>query len=247
MNRCLRRIVCGVLRVVLVALVLGGVSGRLAAQPANLTLNTVGERSALMAGAVVAAGGTADSVYYNPAGLAQGRHSMLSVSNSAFTYVTDGFLVGVSTSFKHVRVGTALQVTLIDRDMGEDTTRLMLAGSVDARMLGQEFTAGFSWRPARWLRGGGRVENNLHWTADKKLHEGKRPWIRDPHGMLVMNALRRIAYNILSRQRARTLCSDDSMIPWKELVGPFYDALRLARHEDIMSRRQRCWLMREAA
>ena len=238
----------------LVLLVLGiaVVPGVVLAQPANLTLNTVGERSALMAGAVVAAGGTADSVYYNPAGLAQGRHTTLSVSTSAFTYVSeeapggltlvqsgddvqeklagrvvgaytpalcaaraiggrdsrhrvgaclitplsgktaaagaarmsngstsinvatdtdvsslygtlgyargnDDFSVGISTSIKHVRAGTALQMTLVDREKGADTTRLMLAGTVDARMLGQEFTAGFSWRPKRWLRVGGRV------------------------------------------------------------------------------------------
>ena len=79
------------------------------------------------------------------------------------------------------------------------------------------------------------------------LKEGKRPWIRDPHGMLVMNMLRRIAYNIIARQRARTLCSDDSMIPWQDLIELFHDALRLARRGDIVSRRQRRWLERQAA
>ena len=57
-----------------------------------------------------------------------------------------------------------------------------------------------------------------------------------------MNTLRRIAYNIVARQRARTFCSDDSLIPWKDLLEFFHDALRLARHEDIVSRRQRRWL-----
>ena len=115
------------------------------------------------------------------------------------------------------------------------------------------YTSSIAWARLcheEWLavtRGHWRVENNLHWTTDKILREGKRPWIRDPHGMLVMNMLRRIAYNILSRQRARTLCPDDSMVPWKDLIERFHDALRLARHEDIVSRRQRRWLMREAA
>lgn len=102
----------------------------------------------------------------------------------------------------------------------------------------------------QWLatiRAHWRVENNLHWTLDMILREGPRPWTRDPHGMLVMNILRRIAYNILARQRARTLHPDDSMIPWRELVERFYDALRLARHEDLISRRQRRWFTREAA
>lgn len=96
------------------------------------------------------------------------------------------------------------------------------------------------------IRSHWRVENNLHWTLDKVFYEGKRPWIRDPHGMLVMNLLRRIAYNIISQQRGRTLCADDTPIPWADLVENFHDALRLSRVEDIVSRRQRGWLKKEA-
>jgi hypothetical protein len=91
------------------------------------------------------------------------------------------------------------------------------------------------------------TQHNLHWTTDMILKEGKRPWIRDPHGMLIMNTLRRIAYNIIARQRARTPCADDSQIPWKDLLELFYDALRLARHEHVVSQRHRRWLKMQAA
>lgn len=97
------------------------------------------------------------------------------------------------------------------------------------------------------IRSHWRVENNLHWTLDMVFKEGKRPWIRDPHGMLVMNLLRRIAYNIVSKQRARTICPDDTLAPWSDLVDKFHDALRLARLEDIVSRRQRRWMCEEVA
>jgi len=144
--------------------------------------------------------------------------------------------------WKHLRQGILVHRTLCadDADKPVQDEMRFYASSVPWKRLSHE-----DWHGV--IRSHWRVENNLHWTTDMILKEGKRPWIRDPHGMLVMNTLRRIAYNIIARQRARTLCHDDTMIPWDELVEHFYDALRLARHEDIVSRRQRRWMYRQAA
>jgi len=144
--------------------------------------------------------------------------------------------------WKHLRQGVLVRRTLCPDDTEEpkqDEVRFY-ASSVPWKRLSHE-----EW--LRVTRSHWRVENNLHWTTDMILKEGKRPWLRDPHGMLVMSTLRRIAYNIISRQRARTLCPDDSLIPWKDLLERFHDALRLAGHEHVVSRRHRRWLKTQAA
>jgi len=144
--------------------------------------------------------------------------------------------------WKHLRQGILVRRTLCADDAHkpvQDEVRFY-ASSVPWKRLAHE-----EW--LRVIRSHWRVENNLHWTTDMILKEGKRPWIRDPHGMLVMNTLRRIAYNIISRQRARTPCAEHGLIPWKDLLELFYDALRLARHEHVVSRRHRRWLKMQAA
>lgn len=69
------------------------------------------------------------------------------------------------------------------------------------------------------------VENENHWVYDAILQEDARPWIRQPQGMLVVMALRRLAFNILvifrnvhqrSEQRRAT--------PWRCLI----DEVRIA-------------------
>lgn len=144
--------------------------------------------------------------------------------------------------WSHLKQGLLIRRTLCADDSSEpdqDEYRFYASSIPWSRLCHEEWLVVVR---AHW-----RIENNLHWTLDKILREGKRPWIRDPHGMLVMNILRRIAYNVLARQRARTLCSDDTMIPWADLIEMLYDALRLARLEDIVSRRHRRWLKKNAA
>jgi hypothetical protein len=76
--------------------------------------------------------------------------------------------------------------------------------------------------PEQWLlvvRSHWAVENNCHNTFDKIFQEDKRPFILQPHGMLVAMVLRRIAYNLLSLFRSVTQRSDPKkQMPWKSLM-----------------------------
>ena len=76
--------------------------------------------------------------------------------------------------------------------------------------------------PEQWLlvvRSHWAVENNCHNTFDKIFQEDKRPFILQPHGMLVTMILRRIAYNLLSLFRSVTQRSDQKKkMPWKSLM-----------------------------
>ena len=76
---------------------------------------------------------------------------------------------------------------------------------------------------AQWLsvvRGHWGVENNCHNTFDKIFQEDKRPFILQPHGMLVVMLLRRIAYNLLSLFRSVTQRSvQKKKTPWKTLIN----------------------------
>jgi hypothetical protein len=82
------------------------------------------------------------------------------------------------------------------------------------------------------------VENGTHWTLDAILDEDARPWVRDPNGMLVTQMLRRIALNILALYRGVHLRSENNRLkPWRDILEPFYDLLRLATLADLMDRR----------
>ena len=77
--------------------------------------------------------------------------------------------------------------------------------------------------PEQWLwviRSHWAIENNCHNTFDKIFQEDKRPFILQPHGMLVVMLLRRIAYNLLTLFRSVTQrASDKRATPWKSLMN----------------------------
>ncbi len=77
--------------------------------------------------------------------------------------------------------------------------------------------------PEQWLlvvRGHWNIENNCHNTFDKIFQEDKRPYILQPHGMLVVMLLRRIAYNLLTLFRSVTQRADKKRaMPWKSLMN----------------------------
>ena len=77
--------------------------------------------------------------------------------------------------------------------------------------------------PAQWLlviRSHWAIENNCHNTFDKIFQEDKRPFILQPHGMLVVMILRRIAYNLLTLFRSVTQRSNEKRaMPWKSLMN----------------------------
>jgi hypothetical protein len=87
------------------------------------------------------------------------------------------------------------------------------------------------------------VECNHH-TLDTAFDEDDRPWIEaDPHGMLAVLLLRRVAYTLLALYRAVTLRSDEGRaIPWKTLLQSVRDVLIAATEEQLAGLR-----LREAA
>jgi hypothetical protein len=87
---------------------------------------------------------------------------------------------------------------------------------------------------AQWLsviRRHWAVENNCHNIWDRILREDDRVWIREPQGMLAVQILRRIAYNLMALFRGVTQRSEERReIPWKDLMREFYLAfMRLTR------------------
>jgi hypothetical protein len=85
------------------------------------------------------------------------------------------------------------------------------------------------------------VENQCHHTLDTAFAEDERPWIEaDPHGMLAVLLLRRIALTLLALYRAVTLRSDHGRAtPWKELLRSVRDALVAATEEQLAGLRLR--------
>lgn len=75
--------------------------------------------------------------------------------------------------------------------------------------------------PAQWLRvirAHWRVENECHGTLDRVFREDERPWLHQAHGLLVMNLLRRLTFNILDlfrRVSSRLKKKNEELItPW---------------------------------
>ena len=85
------------------------------------------------------------------------------------------------------------------------------------------------------------MENGCHHTFDAVFREDDRPWIpSNPQGTLVVQMLRRIAYNLLTLFRSVTLRSESARaIPWRELMRTIVLALTLARLEDLDGLRRR--------
>jgi hypothetical protein len=98
--------------------------------------------------------------------------------------------------------------------------------------------------PAQWLllvRSHWGVENNNHHTFDTAFAEDDRPWIEaDPHGMLAVLLLRRVAYTLLALYRAVTLRSDEGRATrWGALLRSVRDTLVAATAEHLAGLRAR--------
>lgn len=91
--------------------------------------------------------------------------------------------------------------------------------------------------PAQWLllvRSHWGVES-CHHTLDTAFAEDHRPWIEaDPHGMLAVLLLRRVAYTLLALYRAVTLRSDENRAsPWRALLTSLRDVLVAATEDQL--------------
>jgi len=112
----------------------------------------------------------------------------------------------------------------------------------DARMFVTSLQRG-RLTPAQWLllvRSHWGVENNAHHTLDTAFAEDDRPWIAaDPHGMLAVLVLRRIAYTLLTLYRAVTLRSDEGRATrWKALLQSVRDVLIAATEDQLAGLRE---------
>jgi hypothetical protein len=115
-----------------------------------------------------------------------------------------------------------------------ETEERFYASSLDKGVLSGE----------QWIaitRGHWAVENNCHQTWDAVFEEDDRPWIVSaPQGTVVMLLLRRMAYNILTLFRSRTLRSaKNRKTPWRDLIRWFYNALVSATEEQLAGMRVR--------
>jgi hypothetical protein len=67
------------------------------------------------------------------------------------------------------------------------------------------------------------VENNCHNIWDRIFREDDHPWIYEPQGMLAIQLLRRLSYNLMALFRGVTQRSEDKReMPWKDLMRQFY-------------------------
>lgn len=117
-------------------------------------------------------------------------------------------------------------VKVKDRVIVERDER-MFVSSYDPRRLS----------PAQWLllvRSHWGVESNHH-TLDTAFAEDDRCWIEaDPHGMLAVLLLRRVAYTLLALYRAVTLRSDEHRaMRWKALLQSVRDVLVAATEDQL--------------
>jgi len=131
--------------------------------------------------------------------------------------------------------GTFLRVEYLKRRGGEIVEQ-------DARMFVSSLKRD-RLTPAQWLllvRSHWGVENNAHHTLDTAFAEDDRPWIKaDPHGMLAVLLLRRIAYTLLTLYRAVTLRSDEGRATrWKALLQSVRDVLIAATEEQLAGLRE---------
>lgn len=85
------------------------------------------------------------------------------------------------------------------------------------------------------------VENNCHHTFDTAFQEDNRPWIvACPRGTVVVELLRRIAYNLLVLFRSTTQRSEEKRaVPWKDLLRSVYNALIAATERQLSDLRGR--------
>jgi hypothetical protein len=95
--------------------------------------------------------------------------------------------------------------------------------------------------PAQWLllvRSHWGVESSHH-TLDTAFAEDDRPWIEaDPHGMLAVLLLRRIAYTLLALFRAASRSDDGRAVRWRALLAWVRDALVAATENQLAGLRE---------
>jgi len=132
----------------------------------------------------------------------------------------------------HAKAFLAIEYAKVQRGVIVERDERTFVSSYDPKRL----------TPAQWLRlvrSHWGVESSHH-TLDTAFAEDDRPWIEaDPHGMLAVLVLRRIAYTLLALYRAATLRSDEGRATrWKTLLLSVRDVLVAATEEQLAGLRE---------
>jgi hypothetical protein len=132
----------------------------------------------------------------------------------------------------HAKAFLAVEYAKVQRGVVVERDERMFVSSYDPTRL----------TPGQWLRlvrSHWGVESSHH-TLDTAFAEDDRPWIAaDPHGMLAVLVLRRIAYTLLTLYRAVTLRSDEGRATrWKALLQTVRDVLVAATEDQLAGLRE---------
>jgi hypothetical protein len=126
----------------------------------------------------------------------------------------------------HAKAFLAVEYVKVKRGAIVERDERMFVSSYDPKRL----------TPAQWLRlvrSHWGVESSHH-TLDTAFAEDDRPWIEaDPHGMLAVLLLRRIAYTLLALFRAASRSDEGRAIRWRALLAWVRDALVAATEEQL--------------
>ncbi len=135
--------------------------------------------------------------------------------------------------------GLQLAVRILYEELDENDAAVETEERYYASSLAKDVLSGEQW--IALTRGHWAVENNCHHTWDAVFKEDDRPWIVSAaQGTVVTFLLRRIAYNILTLFRSRTLRSAKKRkTPWRDLVRWFYNALISATEDQVAGLRAR--------
>ena len=145
----------------------------------------------------------------------------------------DGKTPGESV-WAHAKAFLSVEYVKVQRGVVIERDERMFVSSYDPKRL----------TTAQWLllvRSHWGVENQNHNTLDTAFAEDTRPWIEaDPHGMLAVLLLRRIAYTLLALYRSVTLRSDEGRATrWKALLQSVRDVLIAATEDQLEGLRLR--------
>ncbi|HET8542302.1 MAG TPA: ISAs1 family transposase [Anaeromyxobacter sp.] len=142
----------------------------------------------------------------------------------------DGKTPGESV-WAHAKAFLAVEYVKVQRGAAVERDERIFVSSYDPKRL----------TPAQWLllvRSHWGVESSHH-TLDTAFAEDDRTWIAaDPHGMLAVLLLRRIAYTLLALFRAASRSDEGRATRWRALLAWIRDALVAATEDQLAGLRE---------
>ncbi len=131
----------------------------------------------------------------------------------------------------HAKAFLAVEYVKVKRGAILERDERMFVSSYDPKRL-----TSAQWLPL--VRSHWGVESSHH-TLDTAFAEDDRPWIEaDPHGMLAVLLLRRIAYTLLALFRAASRSDEGCAIRWRALLAWIRDVLVAATEDQLAGLRE---------